>query len=92
MTYGISVKQDTGGTRVVVRSRNQAGVLYAVPAEGTWVASPEQLHAHALAGFFGDLVKRDDPGLRALMNKWGLSFRELPLEDGGDEPAEGGAG
>ena len=87
MAYGITVKQDTGGTRVEIRSRNQAGVLYVVPAEGSWVASPDQLHAHALAGFFGDLVTRDDPGLRALMNKWGLSFRELPLEDGADEPA-----
>ena len=86
MAYGITIKQGTGGTRVEIRSRNQAGVLYAVPAEGSWVASPDQLHAHALAGFFRDLVKRDDPGLRALMNKWGLSFRELPLEDGA-EPA-----
>ncbi len=84
MAYGITIKQGTGGTRVEIRSRNQAGVLYAVPAEGSWVASPDQLHAHALAGFFGDLVKRDDPGLRALMNKWGLSFRELPLEDGAE--------
>ena len=86
MVYGITVKQDTGGTRVEIRSRNQAGVLYVVPAEGSWVAAPDQLHAHALAGFFGDLVKRDEPVLRALMNKWGLSFRELPLENGGGEP------
>ena len=81
MAYGITVKQGTGGTRIEIRSRNQAGVLYAVPAEGSWVAAPEQLHAHALAGFFGDLLKLDDPHVRGLMNKWGLSFRELPLED-----------
>ena len=87
MAYGITVKHDTGGTRVEFRSRNQAGLLYAVPAEGSWVASPEQLHAHALAGFFAELVKRDDPALRALMNKWGLSFRELPLEDQDEEGA-----
>ena len=85
MEYGITVKQGTGGTRVEFRSRNQAGVLYAVPAEGSWVAEPDQLHAHALAGFFGELVKRDDPTLRALLNRWGLSYRELPLEDGDEE-------
>ncbi len=85
MAYGITVKQGTGGTRVEIRSRNQAGVLYAVPAEGSWVAAPDQLHAHALAGFFAELVKRDDPSVRALMNRWGLSFRELPLEDGDGE-------
>ena len=85
MTYGITIKQDTGGTRVEIRSRNQAGVLYVVPAEGSWVAEPGELHAHALAGFFGELAKRDDPALRALMNRWGLSYRELPLEDGDEE-------
>ena len=41
MAYGITVKQGTGGVRVEIRSRNQAGVLYAVPAEGSWVAEPD---------------------------------------------------
>ena len=85
MAYGITVKHDRGGTRMEVRSRNQAGLLYAVPAEASWVASAEHLHAHALAGFFKELTKLDDPQVRRLMNKWGLYFRELPLEEGEDE-------
>ena len=82
MAYGITVKHDTGGTRIEIRSQNQAGLLYAVPAEGSWVAAPDQLHAHAIAGFFTDLTQLEDPKVQALMNKWGLYFRPLPLDDG----------
>ncbi|MEX2599052.1 MAG: hypothetical protein WD533_05280, partial [Dehalococcoidia bacterium] len=81
MEYGITVKQDHGGARVVIRAQNQAGLLYAVPAEGSWVATPEQLPAHALAGFLNELVQRDDPAIRALMHKWGVYFRPLPLDE-----------
>ena len=80
MANGITVKQDSGGTRIEVRSQNQAGLLYAVPAEASWVASPEQLHAHAIAGFFTDLMKVDSPEVRRLMEKWGLYFRPLELD------------
>ena len=80
MGYGITVKQDTGGTRVEVRSQNQAGLLYAVPAEASWVATGEQLHAHALAGFFNDLTALGDTRVGELMQKWGLYYRPLPLE------------
>lgn len=80
MANGITVKQGSGGTRVEVRSQNQAGLIYAVPSEASWVAAPEQLHAHAIAGFFTDLVKLDSPEVRGLMGKWGLTFRPLELE------------
>ncbi len=81
MASGITVKRDSGGTRVEIRAQNQAGLLYAVPAEGSWVASEEELHAHALAGFLTDLTGLEDQRVQALMNKWGLSFRTLPLEE-----------
>ena len=80
MPDGITVKMDNGGTRVEVRSQNQAGLLYAVPAEASWVATPEQLHAHAIAGFFTDLIKIESPEVSRLMEKWGLYFRPLELE------------
>ncbi len=80
MANGITVKQGNGGTRVEVRSQNQAGLIYAVPSESSWVAEPEQLHAHAIAGFFTDLVKLDSPDVQRLMEKWGLRFRPLELE------------
>ena len=80
MPNGITVKVDNGGTRVEVRSQNQAGLLYAVPAEASWVATPDQLHAHAIAGFFTDLMKMESPEVSRLMEKWGLYFRPLELE------------
>ena len=87
MADGITVKFDKGGTRVEVRSQNQAGLIYAVPAEASWVATPEQLHAHAIAGFFSDLSQLDSPQVRALMEKWGLYYRPLAL-DPQDEAGE----
>ncbi|MBM3940697.1 MAG: hypothetical protein FJ318_07400 [SAR202 cluster bacterium] len=87
MAYGITVKHDTGGSRMEIRSKNQAGLLYAVPSEGSWVASPETLHAHALAGFLHDLSRLQDPRVTALMRKWGLYYRDLPLEE--DDHATG---
>ena len=88
MAYGITVKLDSGGTRVEIRSQNQAGLLYAVPAEASWVASADQLHAHALAGFLNELTGAGDPRIEALMRKWGLYFRALPLDEA-DEHADG---
>ena len=89
MEYGITVKQDTGGTRVELRSQNQAGLLYAVPAEASWVATAEQLHAHALAGFFNDLTTLADSRVGALMQKWGLYYRPLPLEESAEGEPDG---
>ena len=80
MAYGITVKHDNGGSRMEIRSQNQAGLLYAVPAEASWVAAPDQLHAHALAGFLNELTALADPKVEGLMRKWGLYFRPLALE------------
>lgn len=93
MAYGITVTHDSGGTRVEIRSQNQAGLLYAVPSEGSWVAAPEQLHTHALAGFLREVTSLDDPRIAAMMQKWGIYYRELPLDEGDEgESANGGAG
>ena len=80
MAYGITVKNDHGGSRIEIRAQNQAGLLYAVPAAASWVATPEQLPAHALAGFLNDLVALDSPQVGELMKKWGLYFRPLALD------------
>ncbi|MEK9659853.1 MAG: hypothetical protein VW450_07920 [Chloroflexota bacterium] len=81
MAHGITVKEAAGGSRVEIRAQNQAGVLYATPAEASWVAAPEQLAAHALAGFLNDLTQDASPAVHALMAKWGIAYRPLPLEE-----------
>ena len=85
MVFGITVKHSTDGSRIEIRSRNQAGVLYSVPAEASWVATQEQLPAHSLAGFLNELTGLADPQVDALMRKWGLYFRPLSLEEGEDD-------
>ena len=78
--FGISVKQGSGGARIELECSHQNGLLYTVPAEASWVCSQDLLPAHALAGFLGDLVKDADPRTSELMQRWGLYFRQRPLE------------
>ena len=81
MPYGITIKQDQGGNRLEIQCMHQRGLLYVVPSEASWVCAQEQLHAHSLAGFLGELVKLQDPRVKGLMQRWGLYFRELPHEE-----------
>jgi hypothetical protein len=63
-------------------------MLYVVPAERSWVCTSEKIAAHSLAGFFRELANLKDDRVAALMQDWGLYFRQLPLE-GEQEDAEG---
>ena len=85
MPYGITVKQDQGGKRLEIRCMHQNGLLYVVPSDATWVCSQEHLHAHALSGFLGELIRLQNPQVKELMQRWGLYFRERPLDE--EEPS-----
>ena len=80
MPYGVTIKEDTGNTRVEIQCEHQSGLIYVVPAEASWVCQPEHLHAHALAGFFRELLELSDPRITALMQRWGLYYRSRPLD------------
>ena len=56
-----------------------------ITSAASWVCSAEHTHAHALAGFLGELVKLQDARVGELMQRWGLYFRELPVEEEGAE-------
>ena len=77
--FGLTVKHDSGGKRVEIQCAHQNGLLYVVPSEASWVCSEELLHAHAIAGFFRQLIELDNPQVKDLMQRWGLYFRERPL-------------
>ena len=79
MAYGLTIKEDTGSKRVEMECPHQNGLLYIVPSEASWVCLQENLHAHALAGFFKELVGFKEPRIKGLMARWGLYFRERPL-------------
>ena len=80
MTYGVTIKGGTGDTRVDIQCNHQSGMLYVVPAEASWVCQPENIHAHALAGFLRELVELGDARVQELMQRWGLYYRARPIE------------
>ncbi len=83
---GMTISPGVDMTRIQVTCPHQSGLLYVVPAERSWVCDPEQVPAHALAGFFRELVNLKDDRVAALMQDWGLYYRQLPLEaDQGEE-------
>ena len=85
--HGVEIIPGEGMSRVQLSCTHQKGLLYVVPAEHSWVCSPERMPAHALAGFLGELVERQDPSIKEAMNRWGIYFRRLPLEDEEDGDA-----
>ena len=81
MPYGITIKHDQGGKRLEVQCAHENGLLYVVPGEASWVCAEEYLHAHALAGFFKELVGLQSQQVKELMQRWGLYFREQAMEE-----------
>ncbi len=75
---GLEVKPTDDMTRIRAVCEHQRGLLYVVPAERSWVCSPESMPAHALAGFFRELTALKNPQVETLMNQWGLYYRQLP--------------
>ena len=77
---GLTVKVSEELARVQVTCQHQSGLLYAVPGDRSWVCSDELRPAHAMAGFFRELLALQDPRVESLMQQWGLYYRSLPLE------------
>jgi hypothetical protein len=78
--HGLDIRSGQGITRINLGCEHQRGMLYIVPAEKSWVCSAEMLPGHALAGFLGELVGEKDERVSNLMQKWGIYFRQMPLE------------
>ena len=85
---GLEIKQGEGLSRVQLGCSHQKGLLYVVPAERSWVCSQQMMPAHALAGFLGELTELQQPAVQQLMNRWGISYRRLPLESEEEEEGE----
>ena len=86
---GITVKSGDGMTRVTVTCGHQSGLIYVVPASRSWVCSEELIPAHALAGFFRELVALKLGPVAELMQDWGIYYRQLPIT--GEEGSVGSA-
>lgn len=78
--HGITVKTGEAMARVQVTCPHQSGLIYAVPGDRSWVCSNELRPAHAMAGFFRELIALKDPRVESLLQQWGLYYRSLPLD------------
>ena len=74
--FNITTGEDM--TRIRVSCEHQSGLIYIVPAERSWVCTNNRLPAHAIAGFFRELVALQQPAVSQLMKDWGIYYRELP--------------
>ena len=86
---GLTVKISTDMGRVQATCPHQSGLIYAVPGDRSWVCADELRPAHAMAGFFRELIALKDPRVESLMQQWGLYYRSLPLDA---DPNAGEAG
>ncbi len=86
--YGLTVTPGEGMTRIQVTCEHQSGLIYVVPAQRSWVCTGELIPAHALAGFFRELVALKHSPVQALMQQWGIYYRQLPLEAEGSPGSE----
>ena len=77
---GVTIKTGEEMARVQVTCPHQSGLIYAVPGDRSWVCSDELRPAHAMAGFFRELIALKDPRVESLLQQWGLYYRSLPLD------------
>jgi len=74
----ITAKEDV--TRFDFSCAHQSGVLYIIPAESSWVCQGKDIQAHALAGFFKQVSRLEDPKIQAAMQRWGLYYRPRKVD------------
>ena len=79
--YGLNLRPSETGDRLEMQCKHLNGLLYMVPADRSWVCTDEDRHAHVLAGFFKELAALELPAVGEIMNRWGLYYRERPLDD-----------
>ena len=86
--YGLIAKTSEGMSRVQMSCMHQSGLLYVVPSEKSWVCSQNLMPAHALAGCLREIVALEDVRVKEIMQRWGVYFRQLPIESDEEERAE----
>tara|TARA_B100000676_G_C18053347_1_gene832685 strand:+ start:1388 stop:1696 length:309 start_codon:yes stop_codon:yes gene_type:complete len=79
---GLTIKNQQDLTSLEASSSNQHGLIYITHgAPKNWVAKPDEMVSHTLAGFFKALNQIDDPRIASLMNDYGLVYRELEIDN-----------
>jgi|TARA_B110000263_G_C15277924_1_gene496762 hypothetical protein len=77
---GLTIKNQKDLTSIEASSSNQHGLIYITHgAPKNWVAKPDEMVSHTLAGFFKALTEIEDPKIQDLLNAYGLVYRELEI-------------
>ncbi|MBA66829.1 MAG: hypothetical protein CL756_02915 [Chloroflexi bacterium] len=78
---GLTIKNQQDLTSIEASSSNQHGLIYITHgAPKNWVAKPEEMVSHTLAGLFKALDQIDDARIQNLMRDYGLVYRELEID------------
>ena len=78
---GLTIKNQEDLTSIEASSSNQHGLIYITHgAPKNWVAKPEEMISHTLAGVFKALNLIDDSRIKDLFNDYGLVYRELEID------------
>ena len=85
---GIQITSTEEMTRIQVACKHQQGLIYVVPAERSWVCNSADLPAHALAGFFRELVGLQRPEVNTLTQQWGIYYRQLPRSEASSDSTD----
>ena len=72
-------------SRLEISCEHQRGILYTVPSKLSWVCSDKNRHNHSLAGFLNEITRIGNLEVKEAMQKWGLYYRELPIENLNEE-------
>ncbi|MEK7806118.1 MAG: hypothetical protein AAB528_00140 [Chloroflexota bacterium] len=83
---GLTITTGKEMAQIQASCDHQSGLIYVVPAERSWVCAIDYLPAHAVAGFFRELVALRHPRVQELMREWGIYYRELPRDAGQEQP------
>ena len=79
---GMEFQRSSGQWVITLGCEHQHGRLYVVEgAEMNWVETSMPLVSHSLAGFFRELDELKDSKVKELMQRWGLYYRPLPLDE-----------
>tara|TARA_Y100001960_G_C14561457_1_gene771015 strand:+ start:694 stop:948 length:255 start_codon:yes stop_codon:yes gene_type:complete len=75
-----SIEHGDQSKKFKLKCDHRGGILYIIPSEASWVCDDTSFHAHAIEGFFSDLLKISDPQIENLFNKWGMFYRSQKFE------------
>jgi len=78
---GLEIKSQNDLTTIKLGGSHQHCLLYIVHgSEGNWVVNKNEIAGHSLAGLMKDIIELSDPRIQKALDKWGIRYRSLPID------------